>query len=413
MAPALRLRRAAGGWPLPALRLDAGLSRGSAMTRSTRSSRGAVLAARGDAASSRASRRPCTVAADTRGPPAPRRSCPTASGAAAGACVRSRDGEARGRGLGRRGARRRCAPGRADPLARRRRLGLCGRGRARSGDRAPAVALSGAAAGELPVARSRRAPGSSSASASDPRRGWRSRRASARSWVSASPSAARSASPFRRPAWSRSSRASPACPSASSPPCARSRRPPAGHAATANDLRALGGDAAVEELQHLPGVGPFTAQGIVVRGAGGAPTTSRPSSRAWSRGRRRLGLPARRRPRSSRRRAGAAAPRRGARSGRPVRRAAASSDRGGGVASRSRRRHLSARYPRRCRPGSRGGRDSPSRKVRTSQGEVVGRPTRGNPRESATETHRRWRALHVRPAQARVKWCGKSAPASW
>ena len=27
----------------------------------------------------------------------------------------------------------------------------------------------------------------------------------------------------------------------------------------------------------------------------------------------------------------------------------------------------------------------PSRKVRTSQGKVVGRPTRGNPRESATE----------------------------
>jgi DNA-3-methyladenine glycosylase II len=33
-------------------------------------------------------------------------------------------------------------------------------------------------------------------------------------------------------------------------------------------LRAMGGAAAVEELQRLPGVGPFTAQGIVVRGAG-------------------------------------------------------------------------------------------------------------------------------------------------
>ena len=33
-------------------------------------------------------------------------------------------------------------------------------------------------------------------------------------------------------------------------------------------LRAMGGDAAVDELQGLPGVGPFTAQGIVVRGAG-------------------------------------------------------------------------------------------------------------------------------------------------
>ena len=32
----------------------------------------------------------------------------------------------------------------------------------------------------------------------------------------------------------------------------------------------------------------------------------------------------------------------------------------------------------------------PSRKVRTSQGRVVERSTRGNPRESATETHRRW-----------------------
>jgi DNA-3-methyladenine glycosylase II len=33
-------------------------------------------------------------------------------------------------------------------------------------------------------------------------------------------------------------------------------------------LRSMGGEAAVEELQRLPGVGPFTAQGIVVRGAG-------------------------------------------------------------------------------------------------------------------------------------------------
>jgi DNA-3-methyladenine glycosylase II len=33
-------------------------------------------------------------------------------------------------------------------------------------------------------------------------------------------------------------------------------------------LRAMGGEAAVEALQRLPGVGPFTAQGIVVRGAG-------------------------------------------------------------------------------------------------------------------------------------------------
>ena len=51
------------------------------------------------------------------------------------------------------------------------------------------------------------------------------------------------------------------------------------------------------------------------------------------------------------------------------------------------------RYAGRCKPSSRGGTDSPSRKVRTSQGEVVGTPTRGNPRESATETHRRWRGF--------------------
>jgi DNA-3-methyladenine glycosylase II len=32
-------------------------------------------------------------------------------------------------------------------------------------------------------------------------------------------------------------------------------------------LRALGPEAAIEELERIPGVGPFTAQGIVVRGA--------------------------------------------------------------------------------------------------------------------------------------------------
>jgi hypothetical protein len=66
-------------------------------------------------------------------------------------------------------------------------------------------------------------------------------------------------------------------------------------------------------------------------------------------------------------------------------------------------------YAQPRRPGSRGG--SPSRKVRTSQGRVVGNPTRGNPRESATETHRRWRGASR--AQVRVKRCGKSAPAPW
>jgi 3-methyladenine DNA glycosylase/8-oxoguanine DNA glycosylase len=32
-------------------------------------------------------------------------------------------------------------------------------------------------------------------------------------------------------------------------------------------LRELGPEAAIEELTRLPGVGPFTAQGVVVRGA--------------------------------------------------------------------------------------------------------------------------------------------------
>ena len=43
---------------------------------------------------------------------------------------------------------------------------------------------------------------------------------------------------------------------------------------------------------------------------------------------------------------------------------------------------------------------------------MVERSTRGNPRESATETNRRCPPSHVNGGQARVKWCGKSAPAS-
>src|SRR5258707_2792823 len=61
------------------------------------------------------------------------------------------------------------------------------------------------------------------------------------------------------------------------------------------------------------------------------------------------------------------------------------------------------------RSGSRGGR-RPSRKVRTSKGEVVERSTRGNPRESATETNRLRPPSHVNGGPARVKWVGKSAP---
>ena len=53
----------------------------------------------------------------------------------------------------------------------------------------------------------------------------------------------------------------------------------------------------------------------------------------------------------------------------------------------------------------------PSRKVRTSKGRVVEESTRGNPRESATETNRLSPPSHVNGGPARVKWCGKSAPA--
>ncbi len=43
---------------------------------------------------------------------------------------------------------------------------------------------------------------------------------------------------------------------------------------------------------------------------------------------------------------------------------------------------------------------------------MVDRSTRGNPRESATETNRLRAPSHVNGGPARVKWCGKSAPAS-
>ena len=58
-------------------------------------------------------------------------------------------------------------------------------------------------------------------------------------------------------------------------------------------------------------------------------------------------------------------------------------------------------------------RAGPLRKVRTPQGRVVGGLTRGNPRESATEIHRLSAGPHVSPVPARLKWCGKSAPAPW
>src|SRR3954464_9406036 len=60
-----------------------------------------------------------------------------------------------------------------------------------------------------------------------------------------------------------------------------------------------------------------------------------------------------------------------------------------------------------------GEKTGPSRKVRTPQGRVVGKPDPGKP---AGKCHRDETAqaagTHVPPSPARVKGCGKSAPAS-
>ena len=174
--------------------------------------------------------------------------------------------------------------------------------------------------------------------------------------------------------------------------------------------RAMGGEAAVEELQRLPGVGPFTAQGIVVRGAGEPDHLAdrRAAHGAGGGARLRPGRAARRpdgwlrcgeawRPYRSWVEPAAAFGFAGQRRTRRARTsrctgAAASEEARAGADGRSSARGVRARYPRPCKPDSRGGADSPSRKVRTPEGKVVGRPTRGNPRESATETHRRWRS---------------------
>jgi len=63
-------------------------------------------------------------------------------------------------------------------------------------------------------------------------------------------------------------------------------------------------------------------------------------------------------------------------------------------------------------PSGRGGRENPSRKVRTPQGMAVGNAHPGKP---AGKCHRNIRPMarpHVSRVQAKVKWCGKSAPAS-
>ena len=205
--------------------------------------------------------------------------------------------------------------------------------------------------------------------------------------------------------------------------CARSRRRRWTARSTASACARSAATQPWRSPSACPASGPFTAQGIVVRGAGepdhlatAEPRMARAAALAY-------GLDAPCPPTSS-----PAAPRPGAHTahgsacccGSPWRtrrtaRAEASSPtaracarpRAGAERPRGRAVHARAdaerprppsRRPRRplpwsCRPDSRGGRDNLSRKVRTPQGKVVGRPTRGNPRESATETHRRWRGL--------------------
>ena len=174
-------------------------------------------------------------------------------------------------------------------------------------------------------------------------------------------------------------------------------------------LRALGGDAAVEELQRLPGVGPFTAQGIVVRGAGepdylatAEPRMARAAALAYG-----LDAPARR-PRSW-----PAAPRRGARTARGcgvllrlgrVREQLARSRGARAGAERPLPSIVQARQPRRERQPVE---ESPDT---TGQG---GRET--DPGKPAGKCHRNTPPMAEplqSPAQARLKWCGKSAPAS-
>jgi hypothetical protein len=72
-----------------------------------------------------------------------------------------------------------------------------------------------------------------------------------------------------------------------------------------------------------------------------------------------------------------------------------------------RRRNAPDGLQSRCRPSSRGEAGEttgPSRKVRTPKGRVVGVPTRGNPRESATETNR-LSAGRTRPEAAGSAGC--------
>ena len=180
---------------------------------------------------------------------------------AAGACVRSQDGELVVE-----------VSGAAEPGAAARQverilsLDVDGSGFPDVGERdprhrAPAGALSRAAPGELPVAlRGRRLVRHQPAHPRGAGRR-RSRRASLRSSASVSRSAARSASPFPAPGVVAELEGLAGLPERKLATLRALAQAAAQGTLDGERLRAMGGEAAVDELQRLPGVGPVHGAG--------------------------------------------------------------------------------------------------------------------------------------------------------
>ena len=222
--------------------------------------------------------------------------------------------------------------------------------------------------------------------------------------MSASPSAARSASPFPAPGVVAELEGLAGLPERKLATLRALAQAAMQGTLHGEHLRALGGDAAVEELQRLPGVGPFTAQGIVVRGAGepdylatAEPRMARAAALAYGARRSALG-----------RRAGP--PRRGVAPVPLVGRACCcASDwrtrrRARAGAERPLPSIVQARQPRRERNPVEESPDTTGRGGReTDPGKPAGKCHRNTPPMAGPLQS---------PAQARLKWCGKSAPAS-
>ena len=183
-------------------------------------------------------------------------------------------------------------------------------------------------------------------------------------------------------------------------------------------LRAMGGDAAVEELQRLPGVGPFTAQGIVVRGAGEPDYLATAEPRMAHAAALAYGLDAPLAPEELARRGEAWRPYRswvgvllrlGLQDASHETRPQFEMHWRGGERGRSRGAALARAQPvaRPCRRG-----DNPSR---NESGHQRARWSGDRPGKPAGKCHRNTPPM-AEPlqssAQARLKWCGKSAPAS-